>query len=126
MRDTAESHAGTPVRLTEKVLNSVHLPCACFCGTAVLEKSQGGNAHSLQLSESHGMGAHSHSSEGERRRSLRALLIASHPPSAGSHPPRSMALLPNVTTASFSDFDDPTTPTLELQELRAVAQLMPS
>mmetsp|Transcript_52178 Transcript_52178/g.124352 ORF Transcript_52178/g.124352 Transcript_52178/m.124352 type:complete len:704 (+) Transcript_52178:116-2227(+) len=43
-------------------------------------------------------------------------LKASHPPAPNSAAPKSMGLLPNVTSASFSDFDDPTTPVVQLQD----------
>jgi len=45
------------------------------------------------------------------------LVRASHPPAPHSYPPRSVALIVNVTSTSFSDFDDPTVLSVQLQDL---------
>lgn len=43
------------------------------------------------------------------------LLRASHPPAPHSYPPRSVALLPNMPSATFTDFDDPTATVVPVQ-----------
>jgi len=43
------------------------------------------------------------------------LVRASHPPAPHSHPPRSVALIPNIPSVQFSDFDDPTVTVVQVQ-----------
>jgi len=43
-------------------------------------------------------------------------LLASHPPTPGSRAPRSIGLLANHPNATFSDFEDPTTVVVPLQD----------
>lgn len=45
------------------------------------------------------------------------VIRATHPPSPGSRPPRTLGAIPNQPSASFSDFDDPTAPLVEFQDM---------
>lgn len=53
------------------------------------------------------------------------LLKATHPPAPHSYPPKSIALLPNVPSANFADFEDPTVITVQLQEVSPGVLLVP-
>lgn len=53
------------------------------------------------------------------------MIRATHPPAPNSHPPRSVALLPNVPSAQFSDFDDPCVTVVELQDAGSGVFLVP-
>lgn len=45
------------------------------------------------------------------------MLRATHPPTPHSYAPRSVALLPNVASTNFSDFEDPTVTTISPREV---------
>eukprot|EP00928_Gymnodinium_smaydae_P032314 TRINITY_DN23439_c0_g4_i1.p1 TRINITY_DN23439_c0_g4~~TRINITY_DN23439_c0_g4_i1.p1 ORF type:complete len:369 (+),score=72.42 TRINITY_DN23439_c0_g4_i1:556-1662(+) len=53
------------------------------------------------------------------------LVRATHPPAPHCGAPRCLALLPNVASASFSDFEDPTTLVVELRDIGSGVLLAP-
>lgn len=53
------------------------------------------------------------------------LVQATHPPAPHSCPPRSVALLPNVTSAQFNDFDDPSITAIDTLDMGSGIFLVP-
>lgn len=45
------------------------------------------------------------------------MIRATHPPAPGCRPPRSLGLLANLPNATFSDFEDPTVPVVECEQM---------